>query len=400
MKAAALYVLLLATGTVGYLALDPGTEPAPARITTLTPRLDERGMPMPDLGPEATARYAGPGAMVAPALTGVTPIGSDFDRAHEIVRKRAPTGSDAGPIGAFRFICQPGQLNWDDPIVYPGQPNASPHLHQWFGNTGGNALSTYASLRSDGESTCMGPLNRSAYWMPAMIAGEDTVVRPDYLVVYYKRYPKAAPECRETARECLPLPHGLRYIFGYDMLRMGEDQPENRQRLFWKCVTPGNRTLGETRKNFANFHCPVDHLLMVTFAAPDCWDGKNLDSADHRSHMAYQAHDGTAGPARCPASHPYLLPQFTLSATWKMRPGDDLAQWRLASDQMPGMPALPPGASMHSDWFGAWDPETLRTWTANCIDAKKSCVDGDLGDGTGMKRPASFGYLAEPRLVR
>ena len=71
MKAAALYVLLLATGIAGYLALDPGTEPAPARIATLTARLDERGMPMPDLGPEAvrelTARHgyrlAGAGAM-------------------------------------------------------------------------------------------------------------------------------------------------------------------------------------------------------------------------------------------------------------------------------------------------------------------------------------------------
>lgn len=398
MKGGLAYVVLMVAGIVGFLVIDGDAADAP-RFSALTSRLDQHGEPEPELTAQAVAAYAGPGEVIAPALSGVKPIASDFDRARELHPITGETTSDEGPVGAFRFICQPGQLNWDDPIVYPGRPGGSPHLHQWFGNTAANALSTYASLRRAGDSTCMGPLNRSAYWMPAMIAGGDTVVRPDYLVVYYKRYPATAKECREIARACLPLPHGLRYIFGYDMLRMGTEQPDNTRRMRWKCVSPDNRTLTEPSTRFAGMECPAEHLLIVNLAAPDCWDGRNLDSADHRAHMAYPAYDGTSNQARCPATHPYLVPQFTLGATWRIQPGDRIDTWHLASDRMPGMPAMPAGASFHSDWFGAWDPDALRAWTENCIDRRLSCVDGNLGDGTGLRRPAAFTMFAEPRRV-
>ena len=104
-----------------------------------------------------------PDPIVAPSPEGLPDIPTNFDRATEIERDPSPVARDNNVEGAFRFICQPGQLNWDDPIVYPGQPNAGPHLHQWFGNALGSALSTYESLRRAGESSCMGPLNRSAY---------------------------------------------------------------------------------------------------------------------------------------------------------------------------------------------------------------------------------------------
>jgi len=398
MRVGVAYILLLLAGIAGFMALDHHETAAP-RLTALTSRLDESGASAPEIAPDLVASYAGPGEMRAPRLSGVTPIPSDFDRGRELKPIYERTKSDEGPVGAFRFICQPGQLNWDDPIVYPGQPGGSPHLHQWFGNTAANALSTYASLRREGESTCMGPLNRSAYWMPAMLADGRTVVRPDYLTVYYKRFPAAAPECRDLARACLPLPHGLRYIFGYDMLRMGTEQPENTGRMRWKCVTPDNRTLGEPVSRLEGLVCPPEHLLIVNLAAPDCWDGRNLDSADHRSHMAYPAFDGTSAKARCPASHPYLIPQFTLGATWLIRADDNIATWHLASDRMPGMPAMPAGSSFHSDWFGAWDPATLQAWTDNCIDRRLSCVDGNLGDGTGLKHPPAFTLSAAPRVV-
>ena len=96
-------------------------------------------------------------------------------------------------VGAFRFICGAGQVSYDDPIVYPGQPGKS-HLHQFYGNTLADANSTFASLRASGDSTCNNigngtAANRSAYWMPAMLDGKGHVVVPDYVQVYYKREP-------------------------------------------------------------------------------------------------------------------------------------------------------------------------------------------------------------------
>ena len=131
-----------------------------------------------------------------------------------------PASNSPDVVGAFRFICGAGQLSYDDPIVYPGQPGKS-HLHQFYGNTAANANSTFASLRGSGDSTCnnMGngtAANRSAYWMPAMLDGKGNVVQPDYTQTYYKRVPDNSPTCLKY--KCAGIPNGLKFIFGYDMI--------------------------------------------------------------------------------------------------------------------------------------------------------------------------------------
>ena len=347
-------------------------------------------------GQSATAFVPDPA--VAPTPDGLPDVASNFDRATEIERDQSPVGRANDVVGAFRFICQPGQLNWDDPIVYSGQANASPHLHQWFGNAMGNAQSTYRSLRSAGASSCMGPLNRSAYWMPAMLDGRGHVVRPDWISIYYKRVPATAPICGKGGVNCRPLPRGLRYIFGFDTKRMGDKQPENI--LFhWKCLTPQNSYIGGLETQFDKLACPAGNSVMVTLSSPDCWDGKRLDSPDHRRHMAYQYYDGTRPDAVCPRTHPIRLPQFTIGAVYAVGAGERIQDWYLSSDRMPGMPQMPPGSTFHADWYGAWDEPTLRTWTANCIDHLLSCSAGELGDGTIMRRPAGYTLVANPRLV-
>ena len=56
--------------------------------------------------------------------------------------------------------------------------------------------------------------------------------------------------------------------------------------------------------------CPIGAQLIVLTGSPDCWDGVNLDTADHRSHLVYGT--GTDyGPGRvCDAAHPYVIPQI------------------------------------------------------------------------------------------
>ncbi|MFD1788393.1 DUF1996 domain-containing protein [Sphingomonas floccifaciens] len=346
---------------------------------------------------------AASGGLLAPASTQLiadevrldqhAPIASNFDRRRELQRADVPASASPDVVGAFRFICQAGHISADDPIVYPGQRGRS-HLHQFFGNTLTNADSSYESLRTTGDSTCMGPLNRSAYWMPAMLNGMGQVVRPDYVSIYYKRLPESDPACRRQGRACVPLPRGLRFIFGHDMLDMRNAPTGN---AYWNCqgagATPGHYpSLAEARR-----HCAAGSQIGAIIVAPDCWDGANLDSPDHRSHISYAGY-GDTGVLRCPASHPFVIPQFTLGAWYTS--DASLPKWHLSSDRMPGMAPMEDGTSLHSDWWGAWDDETMATWTAHCINRKLNCSDGVLGDGTGMKRPAGFGYTATPRLVR
>lgn len=336
---------------------------------------------------------------VSPSLEGLPKIASTANHAWEVQRTgNIPVSAAPDIVGAFRFICQPGQVNWDDSIVYPGMIGASPHLHQWFGNTLANGQSTYKSLRTSGESTCMGPMNRSAYWQPAMMNKLGQVVRPDLISIYYKRLPKSNAKCGAGGKYCIALPRGMRYIFGYDMKRMHEAQPENQQ-FIWKCLTPQQNYRGELQQRFDTLDCPAGHTLIVTISSPDCWDGKFLDSADHRSHIVFEKRDPHTGQMACPASHPYILPTFTIGAWYSVMAGENVSDWHLSSDRMKGMPAMPSGSSFHADWYGAWDDDVLKAWTDNCINKLLNCSAGELGDGTIMRRPLDYSLVAKPRIV-
>lgn len=332
-------------------------------------------------------------------------IPSNFNIEAELVPS---WGSGAKPpsaipdvVGAFRFICNAGQLSFDDPIVYPGQPGKS-HLHQFFGNTGADAASTYASLRSSGDSTCGNRLNRSAYWMPAMLNGAGQVVRPDYVSIYYKRRPANDPECARQGTACVGIPRGLRFIFGFDMLNHAAPRTGGG---YFNCDGATGISGHYPSIVDAARKCPIGNKLGAVISAPDCWNGKDLDSPDHRSHVAYGNY-GSDGNFRCPRSHPYIIPTFTLGAWYSVDETLDRSgkwngafdSWHLSSDAMPGMP-MKPGTSFHTDWFGAWDDRVMAIWTENCIDKLLNCSGGDLGNGQQLKNFKGFSWVATPHLV-
>ena len=322
----------------------------------------------------------------------LAPIPSNFDVSSELVPSwgngNVAPFNTGDIVGAFRFICNPGHLAWDDPIVYPGQPGKS-HLHQFFGNTKSDANSTYASLRTTGESTCNNKLNRSAYWTPAMLNGKGGVVRPDYYAIYYKRYPADSPKCKEQGKECRAIPRGLRYVFGYDMAK-----PKEWASGYFNCDGPGAEPGHYDDIPTAMSHCPIGARMGAVISAPDCWNGKDLDSPNHRDHMAY-ASWGNNGVYRCPATHPYVIPAFTIGAWYAV--DADKATWRLSSDDM--MPGLVSGTTLHADWFGAWDDTVLDMWTNGCINKQLNCSGGDLGNGKQLKMFDGFKWVAEPHVV-
>ena len=332
----------------------------------------------------------------APLLpASVAPIASDFDPstlispgAHQVVPSGRPD-----VVGAFRMICTAAQLNYDDPILYPGTKGGSPHLHQWYGNTGGNYSSTYERLRKSGESTCSNRLNRSAYWVPALLNAVGKVIQPDYVSLYYKRRPDGDPACLlESAKGCVGLPTGLRAVSGYDMTRMGEKQPEN-STFHFRCIAPGRPSVHRLLIAEAIADCGGSGQVMAMIGFGSCWTGM-LDSADHRSHLTAGTYIGQAYP-QCPTSHPFLIPELTQGVAYTIQPNDGEV-W-FASDRMHGM-AMPPGSTFHADYMEGWDPATRATWERRCIGKLLNCSDGELGDGTMLKR-AALAYKASTRLI-
>jgi hypothetical protein len=327
------------------------------------------------------------------SLTGLPPIPSNFDVNVAMLNTGSAPGSGKPDIvGAFRFICGAGQINNDDPILFPGQPGKS-HLHQYYGNVTANAHSTYASLRAAGDSTCNWTgqgvaANRSAYWMPAMLDGKGNVVRPDYVSIYYKQRPQSDPTVSDPNNakflgKAVQLPNGIKFIFGWDPTGLNSIKTGG---AWFSCQGPTAiagkfLTLSTALKN-----CPAGNQVGAIIEAPECWDGKRLDAPDHRSHVAYASY-GTWGYLKCPSTHPYNIPTFTLGAWYTVAAGDDTALWKLSSDDM--APGQPTGHTFHADFFMAWDQTVHNMWWANCINRLLNCSGGQLGNGLDLKGAAA-----------
>ena len=89
---------------------------------------------------------------------------------------------------------------------------------------------------------------------------------------------------------------------------------------------------------------------------PDCWNGKSLDSADHKSHVAY-SHKGDDDVYRCPSSHKVAIPRLTMRFEWDFYPNPSTLS--LASGSI---------HSMHADFWNTWHQPRLdqlvkRAWT-------------------------------------
>jgi hypothetical protein len=348
-------------------------------------------------------------AVTTTSLSGETAVADNFNTASGIEQTwYGPAGrggvapASADPVGAFRMFCSAGQLLKDDPLVYPGQPGVS-HLHQFFGNTGADANSNYTSFRTTGGTTCgqsSTPINRSAYWMPAMLDGVGNAVKPDYMNLYYKRNPASDPYCKSPdlggVGICTDLPNGIRFVFGYNM-KTATDGPtdvnsQNHDAITFQCWASEDGTVGNNGASgyyhsiaeVAAAGCPIGARLMIVAAAPNCWDGVNLDTTDHRSHMTWS--NGPMYPGQffraCPADHPYVIDNLEVQIAFTTDANFVAGKWHLSSDEM--MPGTVPGATWHMDYWEAWSPTVKATWHATCINQKLSCAGGDLGNGTDI----------------
>lgn len=269
----------------------------------------------------------------------------------------------ADGTGSFRTACDFSHMNFDDPIIFPGQPGAS-HLHAYFGNTGANAASTANSIATAGNSTCRGGiLNRTAYWVPAIIdTRTHAPVKPTGGLFYYKTgYGGIAPANVSV------FPAGLRMIAG--------DPKAIAPPVSWEahhhfdCVTADMRSDGIS-------NCPKGDQMRAFVIFPQCWDGVNLDSPDHRSHMAYPS------GGKCPSTHPVAGPEITTVIEYDIAEANAPLYWRLSSDNYSA--SNPGGWSSHADWFNGWKPEAMSTFVAKCLQPAKDCHVSLLGDGRAI----------------
>jgi Domain of unknown function (DUF1996) len=258
-------------------------------------------------------------------------------------------------------------MAFDDPIVFPGQPGSS-HLHTFFGNTALNASTTSATIASTGNSTCHGgTLNRSGYWVASIIDTATGIpVVPDNAMFYYKLGYRGV----QASQIKTQLPPGLRMIAGDAKSSMSPSQWSSPYR--WHCA---NTDGSHSSYGFTIPNCAPGAQVALEVWMPQCWDGVNLDSPDHKSHMAY-------GSGGCPSTHPVALPEISLNIAWRVPQGGSSTRWRLSSDTYD--PGLPAGYSAHADWFNGWKPEASSAFVNGCVRASRDCHAHLLGDGQAI----------------
>ena len=346
----------------GANTLAPPTQVAAKPINAPLPAAMPRPAPLPRPDAETVSPPVPDLASLMPTVnTALIPVGSAGSSVERVNATSERPGSSDG-TGAFRTVCDFSHMLFDDPIVYPGQPGRS-HLHAFFGNTGVNGNATANSIATTGSSTCRGGiLNRSSYWVPAMIDTRDSrPIRPLSSNFYYKTgYYGVAPSTVQS------IPPGLRMIAG---------DPKNAAPGAQYERMPFDYTCGASPKSSSIPNCPVGSEVTQHIYFPQCWDGVNLDSPDHKSHMAYP----TGG---CPASHPVPLPEITFNIHYAVTEANSTSRWRLSSDNYSS--SLPGGYSAHADWFDGWRPDVMDAFVRNCDRPALDCRSHLLGDGRAI----------------
>lgn len=242
---------------------------------------------------------------------------------------------------SFHVTCASSHVQWDDPIVFPGQPGRS-HRHEFFGATSADASSTTRSLTRS-RTTCADQGDTASYWAPSIEV--DRRWHRGELVAYYQR----AGKDRAAA-----LPIGLRMIAG--SMRATQPQPMSVTSFQCRGVARGVRSSRQSRTVPA---CRRGQLLSGWVRFPDCWDGRHLDSADHRSHMAYAA-GGT-----CPSTHPVAVMKLVVRITWRTRP--------TAGSTVTFGGGMVPSTGFHADFWNAWHRPVLQQLRWDCIEVARPC---------------------------
>ena len=291
-----------------------------------------------------------------------------------------------------------------------------------------------------------GPLNKTAYWVPSVVypvyqrsgsSGSNAgfvlqnnkpvhvtdsqgnalyaVVKPrgyydengsrqsnNSALFYYKSAHMNDVNFKHIPTE--PVPDGLGMIVGNP-----RNTSAGSRDYTWQCNDSGGGS-----DHIPN--CTSSNELTVHF--PVCWDGVNLNSADHRSHMAPEQSgrvcpgELTADPnddwvriprityiINYPVTNDNATPQVNPTTGEVARDGSgnvilNSSNWFLSSDQYtaygkmqdpnhktPTADARPGGYSSHADWLMAWNPEVMNDFVQHCINEQRDCANGHLGNG-------------------
>ncbi|MFD5289260.1 DUF1996 domain-containing protein [Streptomyces rochei] len=277
---------------------------------------------------------------------------------------------DGGSTGTFTTECGVNEndlFNSDNLIAAPGVDNGAHHVHDYVGNQDNDAFSSDEDL-ANADTSCRNQGDRSTYYWPVLRLQDGTeefdandqgggaegnvgrILKP------------ARAELRFVGNQqgdVVAMPKFLRIITGDAKSFTNGDANANSS---WSCTGFEDRQVTDKYPL-----CPEGSQVVRTANFQSCWDGQNIDSANHRDHMAFVQEDGG-----CPNGF-QAVPQLQVRLVYDIpTPVVENGQVRnpYAVDSFPEQLHKP--ITDHNDFINVMD-EDLMDEVVRCINSGEDC---------------------------
>ncbi|ATL27230.1 putative secreted protein [Streptomyces formicae] len=254
-----------------------------------------------------------------------------------------------------------GKFNPDNVIVAPGVSNGAHHMHDYVGNQATDAFSSDQDL-ANGRTSCRNQADKSTYYWPVLRlrngkdendAGADGGGKDQNVGEIQTPASVTLKFTGNPTGKVVAMPRFLRIITGDAKAFTNGDANANAS---WSCTGFENRQLKDKYPI-----CPRGSDVVRTFRFQSCWDGRNTDSANHRTHVAFA--DPRTGA--CPQGF-RAIPQLVQRIVYDVPPGPGFAV-----DSFPEQLHKP--VTDHGDFINVFDQKLMRR-VASCVNSGQRCA--------------------------